>query len=215
MQDIIYTNIGPIVLALNPYNYKLPLYTDGKALLCRVMVGLHYTCLPTVPPLNSRSSAKQGPRLQNHGYHNICRFDVRRGNLFCYPCSVATCKQYLISFFLSYELEQGVKVVGRVPMVFPDHLFHLRTCDHNHKWPEKRVGVSIFRWTLPGQLVTAGGMGCCMKAFSGQHASVHRGESSGPSWGQPGWNGPSSSLPTSTTPINMPHAPSPPQMSLS
>eukprot|EP00667_Euglena_gracilis_P001949 EG_transcript_1948 len=29
-QDIIYTNIGPIVLALNPYNYKLPLYTDDN-----------------------------------------------------------------------------------------------------------------------------------------------------------------------------------------
>jgi len=29
-QDIIYTNIGPIVLALNPYNYNLPLYTDDN-----------------------------------------------------------------------------------------------------------------------------------------------------------------------------------------
>jgi|UniRef100_A0A7S4G842 myosin heavy subunit len=29
-QDIIYTNIGAIVLALNPYNYTLPLYTDNN-----------------------------------------------------------------------------------------------------------------------------------------------------------------------------------------
>ena len=29
-EDVIYTNIGPIVLALNPYNFDLPLYTDDN-----------------------------------------------------------------------------------------------------------------------------------------------------------------------------------------
>ena len=29
-RDTIYTNIGAIVLALNPYNYSLPLYTDDN-----------------------------------------------------------------------------------------------------------------------------------------------------------------------------------------
>eukprot|EP00756_Hemistasia_phaeocysticola_P030294 Hpha_TRINITY_DN16281_c3_g3::TRINITY_DN16281_c3_g3_i1::g.14852::m.14852/K10357/MYO5; myosin V len=30
MRDIIYTNIGPIVIALNPFNFKIPWYTDNN-----------------------------------------------------------------------------------------------------------------------------------------------------------------------------------------
>eukprot|EP00755_Sulcionema_specki_P001984 Sspe_Gene.117853::Locus_109882_Transcript_1_1_Confidence_1.000_Length_619::g.117853::m.117853 len=30
MRDVIYTNIGPIVVALNPFNFKIPWYTDDN-----------------------------------------------------------------------------------------------------------------------------------------------------------------------------------------